>query len=442
MNPDLAALQSEAQPEARPEAPHPARADALPDTLGSVCPRLRGDVTSWPFFHDRDLEKRIYIIGSREVDRYISVPAAKLPVVMKVLEMLDGQHSLESIESYFYEKQRKKVDVTTLYRRLYENGLIAMPAPAAIKKGDIERMSFQLCTLSVERGFLAISKLNRLIFPWGVIAMLLVIVAGTALALTHLRMLAAPIRSAVHGSLGAPALLYPVLMLLSFLLHEMAHGIAGTHYGIVARRFEAALYLGFIPIIYLRIPGIYTLKPAERIKVWCAGVFWNLTLASICVGLMVWSASPVWHETWLMIAMANYFIAVTNLFPFLPTDGYFILSTLFKTHNIRSNAWREFGNWIRARKHSFSGILLLYFVCTATIVGVVLWKDIAWLHQLGNGGTRQQYLLLAFFMGPWVLVLGWRLMTRRWRSAGNSGEELPAPAAAAAAAAKRRVRRT
>jgi putative peptide zinc metalloprotease protein len=390
-----------------------------------ICPKVLDSVEAWPLFQHRDPRRDIYIVGSCEIDRYISVPGPKLPVVLKVLELLDGLHSLDSIQEYFYMQERKKVDVKKLYQQLYENGLLAAPIPVKIKQGDIEKASLRLFTVPVEKIFVALRSLPASLFERLVVVMLLLMAAGGEQAIVHRGQLFAPIISGWNASHPGPAvLLYPVLLLVSFLFHEIAHGIVASRYGLFAKRFEAALYLGFIPIIYLRIPGLYTLPPRERIKVWCAGIYWNLTFASFSILVLQWVARlPPARNAWLLIALANYFLALTNLFPFLPTDGYFILCTVLKTYNLRINAWIEFRNWISARNHRLSGILLAYLICTAAVVGMIFWKDVSWLFQLNRKTSVQWTLGLALMIVPW-LILVWRWLWILWRSGHSPTAQL------------------
>src|SRR6516225_5610624 len=149
-----------------------------------ICPTLRKDVAVWPLFTYDDSRRDIYIVGNREVDRYISVPAHKLPVVLKILELFDGQHSMESIEIQCHAETQTKIDVRKLHRQLHENGLL-LPVPRETKKGDVERMSVRLFALDVEKVFVAVSMLSGVLFPWLVMMMFLLIVIGTPLAIAR-----------------------------------------------------------------------------------------------------------------------------------------------------------------------------------------------------------------------------------------------------------------
>ncbi len=389
---------------AQPESHRPLRCSRKAET----CPRLLEHVDAWLLFQHSDSRKNVYVVGNREVDRYISVPGPKLPLVLRVLSLFDGAHSLDSIQAQFNIADRKRVDVQKLYHQMYANGLLASPTPARVNQGDIEKMSVRVFAIPVQKLFILLRSFHGVFFPWLVAVMFLLIVAGTEQAVAHRKMLMAPAQSVWNGTnRAAEVLLYPMLLLVSFLFHEMAHGVVASRYGIFARRFEGALYLGFIPIIYLRIPGLYTLRPVDRIKVWSAGIYWNLAFASFIVLLLQSvTIAPPWRKAWVLVALANYFLAFTNLFPFLPTDGYFILCTLLKTYNVRSKAWKEFRACITASRR-FSTIPVVYFICTVLVAGLILWRDVAWLYQVQNRSWWAWKFGLAFLIAPWLLLL-WR----------------------------------
>jgi len=388
------------------------------DGWGSVRPRLMHNVAAWPFFRHDEPRHDIYIVGNREIDRYISVPAPKLPTVLKILSSFDGCNSIHEIQKRFNIEEGKYVNLRALYRQLCEAGLIAHPVPAQATKGNIERASIRLLRVNVERIFIWLSFYSRRFFPWTILAMGFLVAVATPLAIVHHKALLSPVKSAWDVATQRKELCcYAVLLLLSVILHEMAHGVAGCRYGLYAKRFEAALYLGLVPIVYLRIPGLYTLPARERVMVWSAGVYWNLTFASFSVIMFHWL--PYWHELWPVLACANYSMAIVNLIPFLPTDGYFIASTLLKTHNIRGNTWKALAKGVKGRPSSWSGAMLTYFIFTVAIIGLTIWRDIGWFHRLRTHSIALEYLGLLLFALPSLVLLYRGLIRQRVHRSGS-----------------------
>jgi putative peptide zinc metalloprotease protein len=174
--------------------------------------------------------------------------------------------------------------------------------------------------------------------------------------------------------------------------------------------------LGVLPILYLKIGGLYTLSAARRIRVWSAGIFWNITFASLI--LMARYSFPLaepYGATLMKVVLANFSIAIVNLFPFLPTDGYFILSTILKRFNVRTHAWREFGNWICFRRHQFSGFLVIYFIFTVGILALILHRDFAWIREMRNiRSPGDGFRLFLVLLAPALLMVN--LLRRLVRS--------------------------
>lgn len=387
----------------------------------AICPKIADDLQTWEFFPASSNREAVFLVGSLQLDRYITVPQAKLSIITKMLSFFDGTHTIEDIEEHFVQSERKRVDVTGFYKTISETGLITSPTPNKIRNGDIEAFSIKLLGINVQPLFALLGRVTRIFFPVGFAATIVVVAIGFWALLSRPEMVLAYLRARYEATFFSTVdtVQYLVLMCLSFMLHEGAHGFVAAHYKLFAKRFEIALYLGFIPIVYLRIGGLYTLPPRKRVKVWIAGIYWNLVLASSCMVVLRFFAlsSAAGHVT-AIVAFANYSLALVNLFPFLPTDGYFLLSTALRRHNVRSRAWQEFANLIRFRPHNFSGLSALYMACTLLIIGTTLYQNFAWLRQ----GFDWRSPLSALRLGLPVLFMG-MLVVRIFRSSGSSGSK-------------------
>lgn len=120
------------------------------------------------------------------------------------------------------------------------------------------------------------------------------------------------------------------------LFHEISHGIVAARYGLVPRKLVFSLYLMVSPVAYLKIPGMYTLTPKKRIHIWLAGMYTNFCLASIFL-LAYFFTNFIGNEVFYAIGLTNLICIVMSISPFMPTDGYFIMSTLLKSPNLRKN---------------------------------------------------------------------------------------------------------
>lgn len=382
-----------------------------------ICPKLIDGINCWLFFKEQPGNPATYIVGNEKLDRYITVPSAKLPIVQKALKMFDGEASLATVATYFLETEHKQVDVAGLYGRLENAGLLQQPGSPDSSTGDIQKASVTLFDINLERITFPLNRIASAAYTWGFVVTTLLIVVGSALVLRDPHVLGfssetvnRSIRFADAGMIG--------MILASFFLHELAHGLVATHYGLHAKHLRVSFYLGFIPLISLRVPGLYTLKPAIRIKVFLAGVYTNFALASLCIiGLNTISQASPWYRPLQATAMMNYLIALLNLFPFLPSDGYYLFTTLFRQVNLRSRSWREFKNWITFRDHRFSGMLAVYFACTAGVSIFLMWRNILWLSSAFRAHQPRAYVHMLLLVLTIAAVLIKLLAERRPGSA-------------------------
>ncbi len=177
---------------------------------------------------------------------------------------------------------------------------------------------------------------------------------------------------------------------------------------------------GYLPYFYTEIAGLYTLKPRDRIKVWAAGSYSNICLG--CVGFVAYGAMashlpPLAGQIIIKVALANFFRILGDLSPLMPTDGYFILSTLLKQANIRTDAFQEFFKWIRGKENKLRGITLLYFLATGLIIGSGFIIQVRWfvgiLYELLRGTLGAQALQPHLYFLVLALLVVVRLVLSR-----------------------------
>ncbi|HEY8150069.1 MAG TPA: M50 family metallopeptidase [Vicinamibacteria bacterium] len=380
-------------------------------------PRLRDDLDCWTLFEGSLFRASLsHVIGSRQIDRYVALPQDKARIAMEVIPLMDGTRTFEEIAGRLRRQRGLNVDVRGLFAQLQSAGLAHGADVPTV--GELEKLSVRVLTVPVSGLFSALQPAVRILFAFLVALAAILVGAGAWLAVTtpeHIfrwRELMSYRGSRLHlVGFG----LFGLLMMLASGLHECAHGITALRFGLVPREMRLRLYLGFIPVIFLRIPGLYTVPVRQRVAVYAAGIVTNLALASL--SLLAWMTG-LWPSARLMMLkffLANVLMATQNLIPVLPTDGYLMASSLLGKVNVRTAALREFLRWRSGESHTFRGWLAGYFVASVVALLALL------AFSIYRGSPTRLVVTIA---GVTVLALraaGWDFGVKP--APGSKGEE-------------------
>jgi len=207
------------------------------------------------------------------------------------------------------------------------------------------------------------------------------------------------------------------IWLFALPMHELAHAWVSSRDGVFPRRLNLRLYLLVMPFLSIQLPGLYTLPLRRRLFTLAAGPLMNLLLGNIA-WLIVWNMAfeGTWKAFLLSFSMINYFLFLFNLSPFLPTDGYQIISQgLFKDIDIRSHAWASFRYWWRTKRKKPSLeqmiVVLIDFVFIALLTTAVVYATHRYLYGWLAPNAPFSFvlwlvdLLLAGFIGYRLLNL-------------------------------------
>jgi Zn-dependent protease len=375
-------------------------------------PRLIDDVGVWLFYDRGSLGDGTYIVGSLTTDRYVIVPESKLPAVRAFMLQLDGRRTLDEVYQELVREHGVELDVRALYRKFRRAGLLTGDGDCS--GGDIEEMSTTFLRLPINgllRFFQMISRLANLLLyvGLGLISAAMVLLLGDQSFLHGQAKAANPYDSAFRnaGLTGA-------IVALSALLHELSHCFAAARCGIHTGTLRIQLYLGMVPIIGLKLTGLYTLPPRQRLAIWSAGIFANLSTAAaaMVISKTVLPVSPALE----LAVTVNWLLAMFNLMPLLPTDGYFILSTLVKDSNVRMRAWNWLRHPLRPRTQRPSWFVLTYIVSTVCLLLSSLRYFAVRIVNPGSNYPLWQSALSLFLLALFIATL-WR--TFRWKGESN-----------------------
>lgn len=126
-----------------------------------------------------------------------------------------------------------------------------------------------------------------------------------------------------------------IAIFINTIFHEFAHAVTCIKYGGEVTEMGILLFY-LIPCFYCDVSGIYNIKDRKkRAIVGLAGIFSNLFISNIIFIIATILANfNIISMLLFYIAVANIFISVYNLIPFVKLDGYWVLSALSGIDNL------------------------------------------------------------------------------------------------------------
>ena len=335
------------------------KADATED----ICPLALAGIEVWPNFKAPQGDGH-FLIGHIGEDVYLTVPEAKVPVIMEVLRLCDGKHTYAEIDRSLVETLKLKVPLEATIDLLARTGLLAHPRPEKLDRGEFRDFSTTLIKIPIQKLFDRLAPLTRVLAIPAGIGILCTIVAAAFSVFIYPGFQLEIIRDIRLASrLDSIIFMFLLIGPLSVLLHELGHTTAASFFRLKVCHAELSLYMKFMLLVIFKIKGIYTLKPYQRIIVWCAGLYVNLGIASACLLASLWLEpggfllSILYKTAWL-----NFLVILANISPFFPTDLYFVMSTLIKRVNMRTSAYLMLKNKFRTTGKKRDWVLAGYTI--------------------------------------------------------------------------------
>ena len=374
-------------------------------------PKALPDLQSWVLFERED--ETLYCVGSKEEDRYMVVPESKLQVVKDILELFDGNHTIEDVKSILYKEKQVQADVEKLYQQLYSWGLLEYPRPQTVETGEFRKHSTELLKIDITPVIDRIFPRGRILY-WSILIIgIPFCIVGAALFLYYIFVESIyynPDFLQIGGSYMYGLLLTVVFGNIVLLAHEMAHAVAACNFGIRPRSLNIYAYMYFMPFFIIRIYGLYTIPRKERIIVLLFGSFMNVFMSSLCMIVLFFSdLSGTWTQLLWKVVISNFLAAVSNFNPLLPGDGYYILVNLLKLPNIRTRGYRSLAAAIKRQSGKKMDLYILYFAIGILFLAVVLLFGVYWLYEslqeIVSLQSPRSLLLLLIVFYPGILLV-------------------------------------
>lgn len=299
-------------------------------------PSIIEDIQYW-FLMEKNGQK-IYVIGSISKDRYIKVSEMNLEIVMSVLKSFDGKTSFEQIDKMIKITYGKSVDVNQIYMKAENAGLISGSC-GSNEKSELKALSIPVFSINVPKLNNSIKKICGVLWNiYFVICIVVIFVGALVLLMNGSKNILTIDRAVSLDNSYLKGFAVTLLMMVpSLFMHELSHFAAAISSSLNPSRVSLNLYLGVMPIWYVKIPGLYTIKIPKRLMVLISGILTNFAITSITFITVYYGKGNINSEFLLKLGAANFFAALFSLNPFTLSDGYFIFVTVFKMPNLRFN---------------------------------------------------------------------------------------------------------
>jgi putative peptide zinc metalloprotease protein len=216
-------------------------------------------------------------------------------------------------------------------------------------------------------------------------------------------------------------------LLVSFVLHELAHALAVKQFGRTVLRGGVMIYFG-MPAAFVDTSDIWLAGRRARILTSLAGPVCDLVVGSVAAVVAAIAGGGAVGAAAYTLAVAAYLAALCNLNPLLELDGYYMLSDWLGLPNLRRRAFAFISGplWQKLRTGAALGreerIFAIYgaFAAAYTLLAVAL-ALLFWQTQLAgmlgglwaSGGLLERALAVLLLLAV-VVPLGLGLIVGAW----------------------------
>ena len=276
-----------------------------------------------------------------------------------ILQMLDGRISLDEIKERFEDEfPPQKITLEELQQflgMLHRSALVVADVGGQghqlRKRRDERRRKERLAAMTNIlcirfKGIDPERVLNRLYpyFAWFfspvtfVLGCLLALSAGT-LVIVEFEVFRAKLPEFYQFFSIHNAFLLAAVLGITKVMHEFGHGLACKHFGGECHEM-GIMILVLTPCLYCNVSDSWMLPNKwARAAIGAAGIYIEVTLASICTFLWWFSEPGLFHNLCLNVMfISSVTTIIFNANPLLRYDGYYILADVMEIPNLRQKA--------------------------------------------------------------------------------------------------------
>jgi len=276
-----------------------------------------------------------------------------------ILQMLDGQTSLEEIaerfEAEFPPQTIRVEELQNFIGMLHQSGLVLSNTSGQgiqLKKKRDERrrkemlgalgniLSFRFKGFDPERILNGLYPLVRWFFTVPVmLACCALAISALTLVMVQFHEFQSRLPSFHHFFAAQNWLLLASVLGVTKVIHEFGHGLSCKHFGGECHEM-GVMFLVLTPCLYCNVSDSWMLPNRwHRAAIGAAGMYVEVVLASICT-FVWWFSEPGWLNYICLNVMfvSSVSTIMFNANPLLRYDGYYILSDILEIPNLRQKA--------------------------------------------------------------------------------------------------------
>lgn len=174
-------------------------------------------------------------------------------------------------------------------------------------------------------------------------------------------------------------------LLVSFVLHELAHALAVKHFGRHVPRGGVMIYYG-MPAAFVDTSDMWLAGRRARITVALAGPLCDLAVGTAAALAAATLPAGALGAAAYKLALAGFLAALCNLNPLLELDGYYMLSDWLRMPNLRREAlafirgplWQKLRSRTpldhEERIYALYGLLAAAYTALAIVLALGFWQ--------------------------------------------------------------------
>jgi len=355
-----------------------------------------------------------------------------------ILQMLDGETSLDEIKERFEEEfPPQKITLEELQQflgMLHRSGLVVADVSGQggqlhKRRGERKRKEFLAAATNILcirfKGFDPERLLNKwypcvrwFFSPVTVALCCLLALSALTLVTVQFDVFRAKLPEFYQFFSPHNAFLLALVLGVTKVFHEFGHGFACKHFGGECHEM-GVMILVLTPCLYCNVSDSWMLPSKwRRAAIGAAGIYMEVLLASIATFLWWFSEPGLFHNLCLNVMFISSITTIIfNANPLLRYDGYYILADLMEIPNLRQKATsilsRKLGQWCLGLEPPEDPFLpqrnQLFFVLYSIAAAVYRWfvaLSICWfLYKLFQSYGLEILGQLMVAMSLWGLLI-------------------------------------